>query len=166
MVSQFNLDPLEFSGRPLIGSDEQTIGQVTGVFLGHSDVPKWIAVTCEDHLQHVVPFAQTEVVGPYVRAPYSSQEVFDSATIAPNLYITSDEERRLYHHYRLSEGGPLRPPGPPHKEDPIGPEGAASGSPRFYRFSLPTGGPPFEETLIGPEQPKGPPPDEDRIGPE
>jgi hypothetical protein len=167
-MNQFNLSPLDFSGRTLIGSDQQPIGQVSGLFLGHhSDLPRWIAVTCEDNRQHVVPFTQTEVAGPYVKVAYSSQYVSDSATVVPSLNITADQERRLYEHYGLQKGNrPLDPsPGSPSKEDPIGTERAASGSPRFYNLTQPTGAP-FGQTQIDPVQAKGPPPDEKKIGPE
>jgi hypothetical protein len=161
-MSQFNLDPRKFSGRTLVDSDEQPIGQISGVFQSHpSDLPKWVAVTCEDNLQHVVPFNQIEVAGPYVKVPYSSRDVVDSATATPDLTISVNEERRLSDYYGLPEGL-YEPYGPPPTEDPIGPEGAL----RFFSFSYPKEGATVEQTQIGPERPKGPPPDEDRIGPE
>jgi hypothetical protein len=160
--SQLNLSPLELYGKTLIGSDEEPIGEVTGFFGHQSDLPKWIAVTCADNRQHVVPFTGTQVGGSYVKAFYSSQYISDAATVASNRSISADEESRLYEHYGLHQVDDRLGIG----SEALRTEPIPGGSPRFYSAS-PTGGAPFKDQQIGPERrPMGAPPKEEPRGPE
>lgn len=94
-------------GRTLVNRDGEKIGIIDSVYLDDaSGQLEWLAV-CTGYFGSnlsFVPVSEATTSGDDVIVPYKKSLVRDAPNTAPDGYLSSDEERRLYEHYGRSFG--------------------------------------------------------------
>jgi uncharacterized protein (TIGR02271 family) len=98
----------EWRGQELLGKDDEKLGTIEEIYVDNqTDQPEWALVKTGlfGGKGTFVPLGQASRDKGGVRVPFAKADVKDAPGIDPDGQLSPAEERRLYEHYGVGNGG-------------------------------------------------------------